>query len=330
MLHKLAADRSRLLIFILVITLGGLYSCSDPKRGKKTIVYINSYHREFPPSDRITKGVTENLPDDKYELVSFFMDTKRNPSESSIRQRALALLDSIKTIKTDLIIVSDDNAMKYIIEPHFQGNPIPIVFCGINWSVQQYDLSGCNITGTLEILPVVDLIQTLRPYYPGMNKILVLNENTTTSRKTQPILDTLLGNLGLEVSQKLVDDFESWKVAFSHANDTYDIIYLQTKGAIQGWEDEEAIAHIKQLIKIPVVTCEEFMMPFAVFGLTQLSEEQGTKAAEMAKMIINGTDPSAIPINRNTLSEAWLNPALAKIIGFQYDEALLEGINKIQ
>lgn len=330
MLNRLASHWSRLLISVLAILLGGLCSCADQARGKSKIVYINSYHREFPPSEQITKGVTENLPDDKYELVSFFMDTKRNPSESYIRQRASELLDSIKIIKPDLLIVSDDNAMKYIVEPHFQGSTTPIVFCGINWSVEQYDLSGSNITGTLEILPVAALIQTLKPYYQGMKRLLVLNENTTTSRKTQLILDTLLGNLGLEVSQELVDDFESWKSVFSHANDKYDIIYLQTKGAIQGWEDEEAIAHIKQFIKIPVVTCEEFMMPFAVLGLTQLSEEQGTKAAEMAKKIINGTDPSDIPISRNTLSEVWLNPALAKIIGFQPDEALLAGINEIQ
>jgi ABC-type uncharacterized transport system substrate-binding protein len=307
--------------FILIIgaLLLGLYSCTDEL---KTVVYINSYHADFPPSQQITKGVLDKLPSDSFAVRSYFMDSKRNPSESFIRQRADALLDSIRSDPPDVLIVSDDNALKYLVVPHYQDHPQPIVFCGVNWSADQYDLAGCNITGILEILPLVELVQTLRPCYPGMTKLLVLNENTTTSRKTQAILDTLLGNQGLEVTQLLVDDFESWKSAFKHANESFDLIYLQTKGAIDGWEDEAAREHVEAFIRIPVVTCEEFMMPFCVLGLTQLSQEQGIKAAEMAKRIAYGTDPSAIPIAKNTRSKVWINPKLANRIGFEPGEEL--------
>ena len=71
-----------------------------------------------------------------------------------------------------------------------------------------------------------------------------------------------------------------------------------------------------------MVTCEEFMMPFCVLGLTQLSQEQGIKAAEMAKRIAYGTDPSAIPIAKNTQSKVWINPKLANRIGFEPGEEL--------
>jgi ABC-type uncharacterized transport system substrate-binding protein len=155
-----------------------------------------------------------------------------------------------------------------------------------------------------------------------MRRLLVLNENTTTSKKTRPILDTLLANRGLEVTQVLVDDFEQWKEAFAQGNATHDIIYLQTRGAIRDWEDEEAKAHIEAFIQVPLVTCEEFMMPYAVFGLTQLSEEQGMRAAEMTKRIINGTAPSEIPVTRNTMNRVWLNPVWAEKIGFDPDDAL--------
>jgi ABC-type uncharacterized transport system substrate-binding protein len=222
------------------------------------------------------------------------------------------------------LIVSDDNALKHIVVPNFQNDPLPIVFCGVNWSVKQYDISKCNITGVLEILPIVELIQTLKPAYPEMNRVLVLNENTTTSRKTKPLLDTLLGNIGMHVSQELVDDFESWKSVFKEANDNYDIIYLQTKGAIQGWNHDEALKHIDQHIKIPLVTCEEFMMPYAVFGLTQLSIEQGRRAADKAKLILNGSKARDIPISRNTLTEVWINKELANRIDFIIEEVLMK------
>jgi ABC-type uncharacterized transport system substrate-binding protein len=308
---------------LLAVLFMGLHSCGEPRIEKKKIVYVNSYHRGFPPSDEITAGVLENLPADSFEVIAHFMDTKRNPSEEFIKGRAAELLDSIRFEKPDLLIVSDDNAVKYLVVPNFRDNPIPIVFCGVNWTAEQYDLSGCNITGILELLPVDELLQTLKPYYPSMQNLLVLNENTTTSRKTKPLLDTLFSRMGISVTQELVDDFESWKSVFEDANQTYDIIYLQTRGAIKGWDHDEALRIIDRHIKVPLVTCEDFMMPYAVFGLTQVSKEQGIWAAETTKKILKGTRPSDIPVSRNQMSNVWINSRLAEKISFSPDEALM-------
>jgi len=290
---------------------------------KKKVVYVNSYHRGFPPSDQITEGVYEKLPTDSFEILAYFIDSKRNPSEEYIKGRIAEILDSINKEDPDILIVSDDNALKYLVVPNFQDNPMPIVFCGVNWTADQYDLSGCNITGILELLPVPELVKTLKTYYPEMKKLFVLNENTTTSRKTKPFLDALLGDIGIEVTQELVDDFASWKSVFEEANQSHDIIYLQTRGAIKGWDHDEALKLIDQHIKVPLVTCEDFMMPYAVFGLTQVSKEQGMVAAEKVKIILKGTSPSAIPVSKNQMSNVWINSRLAEKIGFLPDEALM-------
>lgn len=309
---------------ILSFLLLGFNSCMQSGFEKKKIVYVNSYHQGFPPSDQITQGVFENLPADSFEILAHFMDTKRNPSEAYIKNRAAEILDSINMEKPDLLIVSDDNAVKYLVVPNFQDNPLPIVFCGVNWTVDQYDLSGCNITGILELLPIEDLVQTLKPYYPSMKNLLVLNENTTTSRKTKPLLDTILGNIGISVTQELVDDFESWKSVLIEANQSYDIIYLQTRGAIKNWDHDEALKVIDQHIKVPLVTCEDFMMPYAVFGLTQVSKEQGMWAAETANKILNGANPADIQVSKNKMSNVWINSRLAEKINFVPDEALMK------
>ncbi|MDX2431832.1 MAG: ABC transporter substrate binding protein [Bacteroides sp.] len=315
------------LILLVLLHVLGMCSCIRPGIKKKKIVYVNSYHSSFPPSALITRGVVEAFPQDSFELSTFFIDSKRNPSEAYIKKRAEELLDSIREIGPDILIVSDDNALKYLVIPNFKNDPLPIVFCGVNWTVEKYDLSFINITGVLEILPVEDLIQTLKPYYPEMKNLLVLNENTTTSRKTQALLDTLLGNLGMDVTQALVDDFEGWKSVFVEANKNVDIIYMQTRGAISGWDHDEAIRHIDQYINIPVVTCEEFMMPYAVFGLTQLSEEQGEIAAQLAHEILRGARPKDIPLTKNSESKIWINPRLAEKINFKTDKVMLDRAN---
>ena len=307
----------------LALLLLGLHSCGQQAIEKKKVVYVNSYHRGFPPSDQITEGVVEKLPADSFEIIAHFMDTKRNPSEEYIKNRAAEILDSIHNEHPDILIVSDDNAVKYLVAPNFQDNPMPIVFCGINWTADQYDLSHCNITGILEILPITESMLTLKSYYPNMQKLLVLNENTTTSRKTEPLLDTLLSRIGISVTQELVDDFEGWKSVFIDGNKTFGVIYLQTRGAIKNWDHDEALSIIDQHIKVPLVTCEDFMMPYAVFGLTQVSKEQGMWAAETAKRILQGTNPTDIPISKNQMTTVWINTSLADKINFIPDEALL-------
>ncbi len=91
-----------------------------------------------------------------------------------------------------------------------------------------------------------------------------------------------------------------------------------------GWDHDETLIQIDRYLKIPLVTCEEFMMPYSVFGLTQLSEEQGMRAAEQAKSILKGTSPADIPITQNMMSKVWINSRLAEKIGFQPDKAVLE------
>ncbi len=301
----------------------GMYSCERPQVEKKKVVYVNSYHKGFPPSDQITEGVFEKLPKDSFDIITYFMDTKRNPSTEYIKDRAVMILDSIHSEHPDLLIASDDNAIKYLVAPNFHDNPLPIVFCGVNWTADQYDLSHLNITGILELLPVKESLLSLQSYYPTMQKLLVLNENTTTSRKTKPLLDDLLSGIGFTVQQALVDDFAGWISAFIDGNENFDVIYLQTRGAIKNWDHEEAVRIINQHMRIPLFTCEDFMMPYAMFGRTQISKEQGLWAAETAKKILQGTVPSEIPISKNRMSTVWINNRLAEKVNFIPNGALL-------
>ena len=317
--------RSRQLTRILIVSvflLTFFQSCREKEPLKKKIVYVNSYHQGHPPSDQITAGLIENLPADSFEIFAYFMDTKRNPTQEYIVNRAAELLDSIKEIKPDLLVVSDDNAVKYLVEPNSLDKTMPVVFCGVNWSAKQYDLSGRNITGILELLPIAELLLTMKTYYPSIQKLLILNENTTTSRKTAQLLDTLFNRVGISATHELVDDFDSWKAVFKEANQSYDIIYLQTNAAIKGWDHDEALRFIDQHMKVPLVTCEDFMMPYSVFGMTQVSREQGIWAAETARKILQGTSPSDIPISSNQMTNIWLNSSLAEKVRFHPDSSL--------
>lgn len=312
------------IISLLVIFLTAFsQSCRSEKNEKKKIVYINSFHRGHPSSDDIMDGILENFPIDSFKIDTYFMDTKRNPSKAHIEQKAAQLYDSILAKNPEILLVSDDNAVKYLVQPHLQDLSMPVVFCGVNWTDNEYDLPPDKVTGMLEILPVADMLFALRPYYPSMSKLLFLSENTTTSRKEKQLLDTLFDRCGVIPTHELVDDFDHWKGVFKEANQKYDIIYLPTHGAIKGWDHDEAVRFISQNIQIPIVTTEDFMMPYAVFGITKVAKEQGIWVAVTAKKILNGSPLIDFPVTRNKMSTIWLNNPLAEKIGFKPDTLLL-------
>ena len=175
---------TQVILSLLAIFLGTFFqTCKPEKKEKKVVTYINSFHRGHPSSDDIMDGILENFPADSFEIDTYFMDTKRNPSKEYIENRAAELFDSIMDIDPDILVVSDDNAIKYLVQPHLQDLSMPVVFCGVNWTDIEYDLPPEKVTGMLEILPVADMLLTLRSYYPSMDKLLFLSENTTTSRK---------------------------------------------------------------------------------------------------------------------------------------------------
>ena len=318
-------------VSLLTIFLGIIFqTCLPDDNAKKVVTYINSFHRGHPSSDDIMDGILENFPADSFEIDTYFMDTKRNPSTEYIEHRAEQLFDSIMAIEPDILLVSDDNAVKYLVKPYLEELTMPIVFCGVNWTDAEYDLPPNKVTGMLEILPVADMLFTMRSYYPNMEKLLFLSENTTTSRKEKELLDTLFNRAGVSVTHELVDNFDEWKVIFKEANQVYDIIYLPTHGAIKGWSHEEAVGFINKHIQVPVVTTEDFMMPYAVFGLTKVAKEQGIWVAVTGKKILKGSSPSDFPVTRNKESTYWLNTSLAEKIGFEPDTVLMSKLAIIE
>ncbi|MDX1285717.1 MAG: ABC transporter substrate binding protein [Draconibacterium sp.] len=312
---------------LILLCLSGilLIFCTIPDSSKK-IYYINSYHPGYGSSDDVMEGITEILADKNVALKTFFMDTKRKSSEKEMLQATQDILNEIKEFQPDILIASDDNAVKYIIQPHFNNKEIPVVFCGVNWSAKQYGL-GKNVTGMLEVIPLRECISEVLKNYPETKNFVVLSENSLSEQNNTELLDTMYRNLGLTPKYLLVKNFEQWKNYFKEANETADLIYMPTNGAIKNWDNNEAKKLIEEALQIPAITCDDFMMPFVVFGLTKIAKEQGIWAAETALEILDGTLPSKIPFAKNSQSKAWRNKTLAEKVNFKLSDEIQKQVN---
>lgn len=285
------------------------------------VFYLNSYHQGYGSSDQVMLGIQEGLAG-RAELRTFFLDTKRRSTLEEIQASAEAALRAIAEFKPQLLIASDDDAVKYVVVPRFKNGPLPVVFCGVNWSCAQYGLPTPHVTGMIEVVPIEEAIRTVRRHQPAIRKITILSEDSTSERSNRILLDPLYKRLGLEPGYALVPDFAAWKAAFEKANADSDLIYLPTNGAIRDWDKDAAAVFVREHIRKPIITCDDFMMPYCVLGVTKVAREQGDWTARTALEILGGKSPAAIPVTANKLSRYYLNRELAYKTGFRPDEQL--------
>lgn len=298
----------------LLLVISTILGCTNTEQ--KKVFYLNSYHEGYKASDEVMAGIKEIMKEENVSLSVFFMDAKRKSSDQEREKVVKNALEKMEAFNPNLIIVSDDDAVKFVITPYFKNRMIPVVFCGVNWSAKQYGLPVSNITGMIEVLPIEESIQTMMKYYPKAKKLVVISENSVSERKNTAILDKVYKKYGFNVSYQLVDNFEAWKIAFKKANNEADLIYLPTNGAIKGWKIKEAKDFVNKNILKPVFTCDDFMMAYAVYGLTKVAKEQGLWAGKTAVSILKGASPSTVPVSKNTQSKSFINPFLAKKIRF--------------
>lgn len=305
-----------LLIFLIV-------GCSK-EPDTKSILYINSYHDGYGSSDDIAKGIYETLEGKNIDLEVIYMDTKRNLNTEYIERISKQIADSVNHKSPDLIIASDDNAVAYVVSTHLKNHAIPIVYCGVNWTTDQYDLPESHITGMIEVLPFEQGIELTKSFRPDIQNVYVLSENSNSEQKNIQYIAEICDDLGLSLHYKLVEDFDAWKEGFLEGNKSSDLVYIPTNGAIANWDKQIAISFIKENIKKPVMSCDDFMMPYCVFGLTKVQSEQGVWAAETALSILDGKDPASIPQAKNSLTQIWFNPSLAEIIEINPDKDFID------
>lgn len=317
---KMKNFKYKLIVLQALLYSIAVFSC-QPERNR--ILYVNSYHPGYKPSDEVMKGIKENLPSDKYDLKIIFIDSKRQTSAELLAEKIDSIRQVISEFRPQLLIVSDDYAVNYLVKPFFNQSDLPVVFCGVNWSADQYNLSRSHITGMLEVLPLHEAIKFIKEYYPASKKLVVLSENSLSEQNNTMLLDTLYNHLELNTTYLLADNFEIWEKMFIKANEEADIIYLPTNGSIKGWNNSEAKKFVEVNIKKPLFTCDDFMMDYCVFGFTKVPIEQGIYAAETTKNILKGMSPAQFPLTRNVQTELWFNKKLAQKIGFKPDKKWL-------
>jgi hypothetical protein len=311
----------RFIKILLGILLGNISNtwAVDKLYTDKRVYYVASYHQGYPWSDSILKTIQEVFVDKGIIFEHFEMDAKRNPSIEYSKNIALQAKAKIEQFHPDLLLVSDDNATKYLVEPYFNGN-LPVVFCGVNWDVSEYNFNRKTITGMVEIELIDKIVHDLKEYTHG-NRIGFIGMDAYTERKLPEYFNSLF-RISLDKTY-FVKNFEEWKLAYLKAQQEVDMLLIHNPDGLPQWDNVAAKQFVEENTQIPSGTSSSFTTQFALIGIIRLPEEQGRWAAETALKVLRGEPINQIPFASNKQGNLVINLRLGSKLKITFKPALL-------
>jgi len=300
----------------LILLLGISLQNSHPAWGKDSqrCLFISSYHVGYAWSDGIESSVYKHLQD-RCELRSVYLDSKRDAQAHNIKQRATKVKQLIEEWKPDVIIAADDNASKFVIKPYYRDSDIPVVFCGINWSVKEYGYPYSNATGMVEVMPIESLLKFVRQTVPSARRGVFLSANVMTEAKDYQRYKKIFANKGIRLEAVLVSTFNDWVDKY-HLSQSQDFIIVNNNAGIIDWDDEQA-RNVAKNTRVATFTVYEWMMPYAMIGVTKDPAEQGEWSAKVVNRVLDGMSVTKIPIVPNQRWNLWRNDDVTNKSGLQ-------------
>lgn len=262
-------------------------------------LHISSYHKGYAWTDGISQGIELTLRD-KCDLKVFYMDTKRNVSSSFAIKKANEVKQLISSYKPDVVIVSDDNAARYVVT-QYKDSDLPFVFSGINWTAKSYGFPYKNVTGMVEVAPILPLLRVIKKSVKKVKRGVYLSSDVITEHKDYAKYKKVYAKKGVVLSAMFVKTMAQWVQAYRKAQSA-DFIILNNNAGINDWDKQTAIKAVENSSKKLTVTNYIWMMPYTMFAITKSAQEQGRWAAQVTLEILSGTSISDIPI---TINKQW-------------------------
>jgi ABC-type uncharacterized transport system substrate-binding protein len=309
---------------ILIVAFALLFSAATAFCAHR-VLFIDSYHGGYAWSDGITTGVKNGLNGQDVILKIHRMDTKRNPGDAFKVRAAAQAKEAIEAFQPHVVIASDDNASKYLIMKYYKEAHIPFVFCGVNYTAEAYGFPCSNVTGMVEVPPVIKLIYSLK-HFSRVVRVGYLASDTLTERKDGEYAKRDIREAYIE---RYVKTFAQWKDAFVDLQGKVDVLIVGNNAGIKGWNDGAAERFALANTSIPTGCLLDWMTPVAFLGATRKAEEQGSYAAMTALKILDGASAGQIPIVRNTQADIIINMKIAKKLGLKVPNSFMKIASKI-
>nr|WP_281374504.1 ABC transporter substrate binding protein [Desulfoluna butyratoxydans] len=331
--------RIKSLFYALVATLC-LTAWATASTHSKRVLILQSYHAEYPWVRDVSQGIQEALEEERFiqghnmDLTTFYMDTKRHTDNDWKQQQSQKAMALINRLEPDVIIASDDNALRYVVT-QLTDTHWPIVFTGINADPTEYECidslmdPGHNVTGCMERERFKGSMRLLKRVLPDASRIAVISDNGPTSR---PILERITAQANeahvTVAGIKAATTFHEWQHFVRDMQENADALVVLTYHVVKDDRGNEIAPE-----KVLRWTLENNRLPevgfwkWAVEDGLLLSEaisgfQQGYHAGTLAAYILEGQPPNEFAVTTPRRGERCINLGRAKSLGLTIPEDL--------
>jgi PAS domain S-box-containing protein len=298
------------ILISLSILLFAINSFSKTTESISKVLVIHSYHPSFQWTARIGQGIDaafeKSFPD--ADLNIEFLDSKRLFDKAY--QEQLRDLFRVKFTNTqfDVIIVSDDDALDFMLDYGQELFPgVPVVFCGINVYHDQRTQGLGEVTGILEIIDFAGTVDLALRFFPQTNEIIIIGDQTRTGKDLARKVMSMASEQFSEINFRLINDKQlpEIKEALSSLEENSVILFLPFTTEITGKTIplDHVVSSISEMAQAPVFGLWDFMFPHGTLGGKVVSGyQQGFHAGELAIRVLRGEPAGSIPVVSETKS----------------------------
>ncbi|MCJ2163412.1 MULTISPECIES: ABC transporter substrate binding protein [unclassified Pseudodesulfovibrio] len=261
---------------------------------QRTVLIVYSYDEGLAWTRQCDKGIREALPGD-VSIERLFMDTKRIPQEKFI-SRAEMVVKEFRRIQPDLVMVSDDTALR-LVGPEIAATGVPVVYFGINGNPRDYFVSlPKNVTGLIERIPLLHWVRILFDIIPEADSLLVLMDTSPTADAI--IKSSFRGRDWIEFEEKTVGwkkatDWADWQRSVLESES--EIILMPIYHSLKNENGthipyDEVVSWTSKNSPVPVFATQDYAVgdQGVIGALVVFGEEHGRLAGVIAKKILDG------------------------------------------
>ena len=297
------------LVGLLPITPSWADSATPP--ALPNCVYVASYAPGYAWQDGITRSIQATLKG-RCQLKTFFMDSKRVFDPDHLKKIGQQAAEFIHTQDADVVIVSDDHAIQYVLQPHFKNHDLPFVFCGVNRTGKGYGLPYSNTTGMIERNSIEEMLRTLFSIDPSKTHVAFITTLGITANKDVREFQQIAEKLHIRYIAYQAKNQNEWRRIYRQLqhDPQINLILFSNNAAFEEWDHETNLAWIKRYNHKLTLATQLSMMPYVALGMNKVPEEQGEWAANSAMAILDGVAPNQIQVVPNRRFLFWINEEL--------------------